>query len=113
MSWTIEEEITKLTDKSVAIINGQYVYWTGDPDTSTEVVAADTVTQATTNYNTVVAERPMKQLREERNKKLEASDWMAGQDRTMSQAERDYRQALRDVPANYTSLDDVVWPTKP
>jgi len=26
---------------------------------------------------------------------------------------KDYRQALRDIPSNYTSLDNVVWPTKP
>ena len=25
----------------------------------------------------------------------------------------DHRQALRDITDSYTSLDDVVWPTKP
>lgn len=56
---------------------------------------------------------PIRLLREERNRKLAETDWMAGQDRTMSQAEKDYRQALRDITNSYTSLDDVVWPTKP
>ena len=58
---------------------------------------------------------PMKMLRLERNRLLLESDWMAGQDRTMTQAEKDYRQALRDVPAQdgVTGLDDVTWPTKP
>lgn len=52
-------------------------------------------------------------LRMERNYKLEQSDWMALQDRTMSQAEKDYRQALRDITNEYNSLEDVVWPDKP
>lgn len=52
-------------------------------------------------------------LRMERNYKLEQSDWMALQDRTMSQAEKDYRQALRDITNEYNSLEDVVWPEKP
>ena len=113
MSWSIEEEITKLTDKSVAYINNQYVYWTGNPDTSTDVVAADTVTQATTNYNAVVAARPLKELREERDKKLAETDWWASSDLTMTTAQTNYRQALRDITNTYTSLDTVVWPTKP
>jgi hypothetical protein len=31
----------------------------------------------------------------------------------MSAAMTTYRQALRDITETYTSLDDVVWPTKP
>ena len=56
---------------------------------------------------------PMRLLREERDKRLAETDWMAGQDRTMTQAEKDYRQALRDITDNATGLDDVTWPTKP
>lgn len=52
-------------------------------------------------------------LRMERNYKLEQSDWMALQDRTMSQEEKDYRQALRDITTEYDSLENVVWPTEP
>jgi|9_EtaG_2_1085328.scaffolds.fasta_scaffold06643_3 hypothetical protein len=61
------------------------------------------------------AELPMQMLRLERNRLLFESDWMAGQDRTMTQAEKDYRQALRDTPAQdgVTGLNDVTWPTKP
>lgn len=59
------------------------------------------------------SERPLKDLRRERNARLFETDWMACQDRDMSQAERDYRQALRDITKTYTSLDDVVWPEKP
>ena len=53
-------------------------------------------------------------MRDERDRRLRETDHWAYQDATpMTQAQIDYRQALRDVPANYTSLDDVVWPTKP
>ena len=61
----------------------------------------------------VQSAQPMEDLRRERNKKLLNTDWMANQDRTMTQAEIDYRQALRDITDTYSSLDDVVWPTKP
>lgn len=52
-------------------------------------------------------------LRDERNLLLALTDWWAVQDRTMTQAEKDYRQALRDITDSATSLDDVTWPTKP
>ena len=49
-------------------------------------------------------------IRAERNAKLVASDWMATQDRTMTQAEKTYRQALRDIPQTFGSPAEVVWP---
>ena len=52
-------------------------------------------------------------LRDSRNSLLAETDWWAVQDRTMSQAEKDYRQSLRDITKTYSSLDDVKWPTKP
>lgn len=56
---------------------------------------------------------PMRLLREERNRRLAETDWWASSDLTMTQAQTDYRQALRDITDNATSLDDVTWPTKP
>ena len=50
-------------------------------------------------------------IRAQRDDLLAESDWMAMQDRTMSQAEKDYRQALRDVTNQSTFPDSVVWPT--
>lgn len=52
-------------------------------------------------------------LRLERNRRLAETDWWAGSDHTMTQAQTNYRQALRDITNTATSLDDVVWPTKP
>ena len=55
----------------------------------------------------------MTKLRQERNRILAESDWMANSDVTMSTEWSTYRQALRDITDTYTSRDDVVWPTKP
>ena len=48
-----------------------------------------------------------------RNALLFETDWMASQDRTMSDAERTYRQALRDITGQETFPYSVIWPTKP
>ena len=63
----------------------------------------------------LVNAEPMRLLREERDRRLAETDWMAGSDLTMSSEWTTYRQALRDVPAQdgVTGLDDVTWPTKP
>ena len=41
----------------------------------------------------LVNAEPMRLLREERNNKLAETDWWASSDRTMTQAQIDYRQA--------------------
>ena len=61
----------------------------------------------------LVAAEPMRLLREERNRRLAETDWWASSDLTMSSERISYRQDLRDIPSNATSLDDVNWPTKP
>jgi hypothetical protein len=63
----------------------------------------------------LVAAEPMRLLREERDRRLAETDWMANSDVTMSSEWTTYRQALRDVPEQdgVTGLDDVTWPTKP
>ena len=53
----------------------------------------------------------------ERNSKLAASDWTQLPDSPFTAEERqawaDYRQALRDLPESFTTVDAVVWPTAP
>jgi len=63
------------------------------------------------DYHT--AEEKLAALRLARDLKLSATDWWVMPDRTATQAQLDYRQALRDITGTYTSLDDVVWPEKP
>ena len=52
-------------------------------------------------------------LREERNRLLAETDWWASSDLTMTTEQIAYRQALRDLPANYSSLETAVFPDKP
>lgn len=52
-------------------------------------------------------------LREQRDQLLRQTDWWASSDLTMTAEQTTYRQALRDITDTYSSLDDVVWPTKP
>jgi len=64
----------------------------------------------------------MKLLRIERDRLLATTDWRASSDLTLSDAWKNYRQALRDLPASASptlnsdyNLDksSVTWPTKP
>lgn len=54
-------------------------------------------------------------LRQLRDTELNDTDWRAVKDRTMSQAWKDYRKALRDLPQNYDSANDAAdnWPSPP
>jgi hypothetical protein len=61
----------------------------------------------------LVAAQPLKELRAERDRLIAATDWWAGSDRTMTAEQTTYRQVLRDITDTATSLDDVIWPTKP
>ena len=55
---------------------------------------------------------PMKELREERNRRLAETDYLALSDVTLSTEMAEYRQALRDLPAN-TDPANPTWPVKP
>jgi hypothetical protein len=59
------------------------------------------------------AEGLLNQLRCKRDYLLQETDWWANSDLTMTQAQIDYRQALRDITKTYTSLEDAVFPEKP
>ena len=53
--------------------------------------------------------------REKRNNLLAQTDWWAVTDRTITDDQTTYRQALRDITthANWPNLADSDWPTKP
>jgi len=55
-------------------------------------------------------------LREKRNSLLAETDWWGASDNTMTDAQKKYRQDLRDLTAGLDTVDKVnavVWPTKP
>ena len=61
----------------------------------------------------LTAREPLENLRKERDRLIAETDWWASSDLTMTAEQTAYRQALRDITEDYSSLDDVVWPTKP
>jgi len=93
--------------------NGEIIYHNAQIPPSEEQIQA--------KIAELEAAEPLRQLREQRTRILQESDWMANSDVTMSDAWRTYRQALRDLPANSpnVALDEqgnlinVTWPTKP
>ena len=56
------------------------------------------------------------QIRSQRDSLLTASDWAIISDaapKPSKEAWLTYRQALRDIPQNFSAPEEVVWPTKP
>jgi len=93
---------------------------TGTDDNGSAILSDDPDDWGNISWGTVKiklgdlnAAEPLKLLREERNRRLAETDWWASSDLTMTQAQIDYRQALRDITDTYQSLDTVVWPVKP
>ena len=52
-------------------------------------------------------------VRTRRNRALKNSDVMALQDRVMTNEQKAYRQALRDLPSTQSDPFNITWPTKP
>ena len=51
---------------------------------------------------------PMRLLRQERNRRIALTDWRFRSDLSPSQEWKDYSQALRDFPANYSPTIDIL-----
>ena len=76
-------------------------------------IQTDKVSEVTYTAPKVSDEELLQQLREVRNVKLGETDWWASSDLAMTDAQKKYRQDLRDITKTATSLDDVKWPEKP
>jgi len=61
------------------------------------------------------ADRHLSKLRFARNQLLAETDWWASSDLTMTDAQKKYRQDLRDITKTFSSLSDkdFAFPTKP
>ena len=83
-------------------INGNVVSWDATAVSNKEV--------------DILAEFRLTELRTERNRLLAETDWWDMSDTaTMTDAQKTYRQSLRDITKTYKSMDDdgFSWPTKP
>jgi len=58
-------------------------------------------------------DRQASDVRNQRERLLSATDWMALSDNTMTPEWASYRQALRDITEQEGFPYSVIWPTKP
>jgi hypothetical protein len=70
------------------------------------------VESTTTEEQTTLTNQQWAIIRLERDRKLQATDWRASSDLTLSDDWKNYRQALRDVPTQSDPFN-ITWPTAP
>ena len=89
-------------------INGVRVQFTAEEET-----AWDAKEKA---WKEGALDRALTNLRDKRNNLLSETDWWGASDNTMTDAQKKYRQDLRDLTTGLDTVDKVnavVWPTKP
>lgn len=106
--------IKKLSPDAEFVVRGDEIEWIS------QEITQPTESEIQAKIEELQAAEPMRLLRLERDQRLSATDWWCVSDRTPTQVQLDYRQALRDLPANSTpALDEngqltgVEWPVKP
>ena len=82
---------------------GMQELWTID-------AAAKTVTRDVSVEQTATENMWWARLREQRNSLLTTTDWWASSDLIITQVQKDYRQALRDLPAKTADPTNITWP---
>tara|TARA_R100001591_G_scaffold32686_4_gene43710 strand:- start:18231 stop:18518 length:288 start_codon:yes stop_codon:yes gene_type:complete len=90
------------------IVNGEKVFFTAEEET-----ARDAEEKA---WADGALDRALLELRKDRNNLLAETDWWGTSDNTMTDAQKKYRQDLRDLTAGLDTVDKVnkvVFPTKP
>ena len=107
MTFSLADALMSLRPGAEFVIRGDVIetYQHSDPQ--------PTADQLQTEIDRLNAAQPMVELREERNKRLAETDYLALSDATLSADMRTYRQALRDLPANTSDPANPTWPTKP
>lgn len=97
----MSEVLTKMTNESGV--------WETIPLTDEEIAQRE--------EDAAIYEADMNNIRPDRTGKLGASDWTQASDSPLTDEKKaewaTYRQELRDIPATYSKVSDVVWPTQP
>mgnify|MGYP003654014122 CR=1 FL=1 len=116
-------EISK-TDALIALRPGEEWAWSGEEYsglTWLDEAAKPAEADINAKYDELVAAEPMLELRRQRDAKLALTDWRASSDLTLTDDWKNYRIALRNLPATSSSptldsngvLGNVTWPTAP
>ena len=120
----------RLSDAIKLLTDEKWSHYEGDDPSTIGWINpenAPSIEQINAKFQELNAAEPMRLLRQERNRKLAETDWMSFSDSpTMTDAWRTYRQALRDLPQNFSPIIDIItedgypivkeqtdWPTKP
>jgi len=121
MKLGLSDAISALRPNSSYILRGNtYSGLEWDSSNSDEKPTEEELDSKLTALKTT--EKPMELLRKERNRRLQATDWRASSDLTLSGDWKAYRQDLRDIPAQQTpklnsdgELDStsISWPPEP
>ena len=77
-----------------------------------------TLEELTVNYQDLLDAQPLKELRQERNRRLAQTDYLFTSDFPHATPEKkqewfEYRQALRDLPTATEDPVNPVWPVRP
>ena len=104
---TTEAEFNSMFKKIVKVENGVGIQSSNPSDFGV------TWKQVSDKLKELEDAEPMRLLRLERDRLLAETDWWASSDLTITDAQKKYRQDLRDITKTATSLDDAKFPTKP
>ena len=119
MKYTTVDALSRLRPGAEWIVRGDVysgIEWLDSSQTK------PTETEINNKISELNSAEAMRLLRLERNARIAETDWRASSDLTISDAWKNYRQALRDLPAsaspsldsNYElDLTSVTWPTEP
>ena len=107
MTFSKSEALSSLRPGAQFVIRGDVIefYQHEDPQPTEEELQSEIV-----RLNEA---QPMVELREERNRRLAETDYLALSDVTLTSEMATYRQELRDLPANTVDPTSPVWPVKP
>lgn len=120
----------RLRDAIKLLTDEKWSHYEGDDPSTIGWINPENVPsieQINAKFQELNAAEPMRLLRQERNIKLSETDWMSFSDSPiMTDAWRTYRQALRDLPQNFSPIIDIItedgypivkeqtdWPEKP
>jgi len=90
------------------LVNGQRIQFTAEEEALRDAEE--------TAWNNGAFDRALENVRQKRNALLAETDHLALSDNTLTTEMTTYRQSLRDITNNVTTLDDIdgiTWPTKP
>ena len=71
------------------------------------------VENTTAEEQTALTDQKWIAIRLERDRRLQITDWRASSDLTLSDAWKNYRNELRQIPQTQTDPYNIAWPTEP